>query len=109
MTHWGISVVAEAVYVPYPGTLNFSRIARASIHLAISSVLFPFALWRDDHQKSFFLYCAGIDECASNPCQHDGVCTDMTYDYRCSCAEGYTGVDCQTGKICVWMIGLLEY
>ncbi|VDI70405.1 Notch, partial [Mytilus galloprovincialis] len=37
-----------------------------------------------------------IDECASNPCQNGGTCTDMLNDYSCSCSPGYSDKNCQT-------------
>lgn len=45
----------------------------------------------------------GVDECASDPCQHGGTCIDGHLSYECTCAGGYTGNVCETGKlfICV--------
>jgi hypothetical protein len=40
-----------------------------------------------------------VDECASFPCQHGGTCTDKLNDFTCSCAQGYTGKMCETGKV----------
>lgn len=46
----------------------------------------------------FLLYIiTEIDECASNPCQNGGTCTDMLNDYSCSCSPGYSDKNCQTG------------
>ena len=36
-----------------------------------------------------------INECASNPCQNGGVCTDGVNGYTCGCVAGYTGAQCQ--------------
>ncbi|KAM4045094.1 vitamin K-dependent protein Z-like [Anomaloglossus baeobatrachus] len=33
--------------------------------------------------------------CSSGPCQNEGVCTDSIRSYTCTCAEGYTGKNCQ--------------
>lgn len=41
----------------------------------------------------------GVDECASDPCQHGGTCTDGHLSYKCTCADGYTGTVCETGKL----------
>lgn len=55
-----------------------------------------------------FLYChwliqikiniSDIDECASNPCQNNGTCNDHINQYNCTCVEGYSGYQCQTGN-----------
>ena len=39
-----------------------------------------------------------INDCSPNPCQNGGTCTDQVNNYTCSCAAGYTGKICQTGK-----------
>ena len=40
-----------------------------------------------------------IDECAPNSCQNGGTCADAVNSYTCTCVAGYTGYDCETGKI----------
>lgn len=39
-----------------------------------------------------------IDECASSPCIH-GNCSNEYLHYMCTCEPGYTGVNCEIGKI----------
>lgn len=46
------------------------------------------------------LFSLDIDECADNPCQYGGNCTDGINNYSCSCVPGYTGINCSTGKKC---------
>ncbi len=48
--------------------------------------------------KAHCVYCLDVDECASNPCQNGAECVDGTNKYTCTCAAGYTGENCQTGK-----------
>ena len=36
-----------------------------------------------------------INECASNPCQNNGVCISGFESYTCKCQSGYSGVNCQ--------------
>ncbi|KXJ04239.1 Fibropellin-1, partial [Exaiptasia diaphana] len=31
-----------------------------------------------------------------NPCQNNGVCTDLINDYSCACKPGWTGKQCDT-------------
>ena len=42
-------------------------------------------------------YIVDIDECASNPCQNAGTCTDAVDGYTCGCVAGYNGDNCETG------------
>ena len=39
-----------------------------------------------------------INECASDPCQNNGSCTDMVNAYECSCEAGYNGTHCENGN-----------
>ena len=36
-----------------------------------------------------------IDDCASNPCENNGLCVDEVNGYSCVCETGYTGKNCQ--------------
>ena len=36
-----------------------------------------------------------ISECDSDPCENGGNCTDDVNGYTCSCANGWTGSECQ--------------
>ena len=38
------------------------------------------------------------DDCSSNPCMNNGVCADGIDTFSCTCAAGYEGEDCSTGK-----------
>jgi len=44
--------------------------------------------------------CSDIDECAGNPCQNGGVCTNGINSYTCTCAAGYLGDDCSDVDEC---------
>ena len=39
-----------------------------------------------------------INECESEPCQNNGICTQGVNDYTCDCASGYAAVNCEIGK-----------
>ena len=40
--------------------------------------------------------CVDIDDCASDPCQNGGTCTDKVNAFSCACASGYEGDTCET-------------
>ena len=42
-----------------------------------------------------------IEECASAPCHNNGSCMDLRNGYNCSCKPGYTGVNCEKGKLVI--------
>ena len=41
-----------------------------------------------------------IDDCADQPCQNGGICTDAVNNYTCNCIRtaGYTGKNCSVGE-----------
>ena len=45
-----------------------------------------------------FIRFAEINECDFSPCMHGGTCKDLSADYNCTCAPGYTGKNCSVGK-----------
>ena len=51
-----------------------------------------------------FTYIPDIDECVSRPCKHGGICNDELNKYTCTCANGYTGISCETGKLFVYVM-----
>ena len=46
---------------------------------------------------SFFIFCSvsAVDHCYSNPCKNSGTCQNLTDSYRCQCATGFTGANCE--------------
>jgi hypothetical protein len=55
-----------------------------------------------------YLLFAEIDECSSNPCQHEGTCTDYVNAFQCSCKAGYKGNVCQTSKS-IFLTHIIQY
>ena len=35
-----------------------------------------------------------IDDCQLSPCQNGGLCNDEIDAYNCTCAHGWSGVNC---------------
>ena len=46
---------------------------------------------------TLFFLLTEINECLSSPCMNDATCTDNVNSYTCTCADGYTGTNCETG------------
>ena len=46
----------------------------------------------------FFTLKTDIDDCASHPCKYKGTCTDRQNGFRCSCAPGFSGPQCEIGN-----------
>lgn len=42
-------------------------------------------------------FLTDYDECQSNPCQHAGICINLSGGFVCVCAAGFTGSVCETG------------
>jgi len=36
-----------------------------------------------------------LNECLSNPCQNGGQCRDQVGTYKCQCAPGFLGRNCE--------------
>ena len=39
------------------------------------------------------------DDCASSPCKNGGICHDKFADYSCGCPDGWSGKNCEIGKM----------
>ena len=40
-----------------------------------------------------------VNECESSPCIHGGTCTDRLGGFDCECPQGYSGRQCELGKV----------
>ncbi len=61
-----------------------------------------------NHWYKLWFQSSVSGRCEPNPCQHGGTCTDGV----CTCAEGYSGDFCETGKCymvynALWLLCLL--
>ncbi|XP_057801208.1 wall-associated receptor kinase 2-like [Salvia miltiorrhiza] len=45
--------------------------------------------------------CTDIDECRGNPCDPNGICTNLGGSYSCSCRKGFRGDGVKDGKGCI--------
>ena len=57
----------------------------------------------------FYIYI-DFDECGSSPCVN-GTCKDLVNNYRCTCMPGYSGRNCEIGKLInlpnIWQIQIM--
>ena len=53
---------------------------------------------------TFYVYLSDIDACPDYQCQNNATYVDLPEAgaYNCSCAAGYTGLLCETGRHCFW-------
>ena len=49
---------------------------------------------------TFPIHILDIDECASSPCQNNGLCVNLRNRYRCLCPMPYIGRRCEIGEEC---------
>ena len=40
------------------------------------------------------------EQCSYNPCFNGGMCVKQGENFKCVCADGYTGLVCQGGEEC---------
>ena len=45
-----------------------------------------------------FLSFSDLDSCINNPCLNGGQCNDGAFSFTCTCAEGFQGELCASGK-----------
>ena len=46
-----------------------------------------------------------VQICSNNVCMNGGICANQTGGYMCTCAAGYTGVNCETSEY-LWLLPL---
>ena len=42
--------------------------------------------------------CSDIDDCTPDPCMNGATCVNGVDSFNCTCAAGYTGNTCETGR-----------
>ena len=52
-------------------------------------------MFLNDNQLNCDTNVSDVDECASRPCQNGGQCVDGVNEYTCTCAAGYSGINCE--------------
>ena len=54
--------------------------------------------------NSHCILCSETDECMSSPCRNGGRCTDLVDGYSCTCVDGYSGPNCDSGETAMFII-----
>lgn len=53
------------------------------------------------------VFISDINECSTNPCQHNATCQDLVNGYKCVCPPGYTDKTCSKGKSLAVLLSLI--
>ena len=64
----------------------------------LKRLLFGYFSFASIGEYLLFIYKSDIDDCAEQPCQNGGNCTDEVNDFGCDCVAGYTGKNCSIGE-----------
>ena len=48
---------------------------------------------------SLICLSSDINDCSNEPCKNGGTCTDGVDSYTCTCDAGYTGKNCEIGRL----------
>ena len=51
-----------------------------------------------ENTVKFSFYALDIDDCATNPCQNGGMCTDRVESYNYTCVAGFKGANCEISE-----------
>ena len=116
-THFTQRNVCDDIWISKQLFLGLIWSSHSIVQLA-ENIVFPMKLWKwnfADHYKlvkkdrfpSLIIYWkqfADIDECASEPCMNAALCADSVNEWDCTCLDGFTGTQCETG---MWNIYIL--
>ena len=95
-TWWHCILLLIALCFIVPPVQFISRKAFLAEHNEIGVMLVEFKL------NCLSLFSTDINECGSSPCQNGATCNELGNRYTCTCASGYTGVNCELGKSMLW-------
>ena len=90
--------------VSFPFPVAFSYVGKAATANRVSSYICVYAAL-----NSLLLYYytyIDVNECSSDPCQNGGTCTDGVASYTCACSSGFSGTDCETSTILIYLVVL---
>ena len=79
---------------PFAFIAIFSQFMSGFKRLANSS---HFQLYQSSLIQAF-VFCI-VTHCHSNPCKNGGKCLSDLNSYSCLCDAGYTGTNCEKGKV----------
>ncbi len=59
---------------------------------------FKFDMCNLMYNMFFVIFITETNECASNPCNNGGTCTDGLNQFTCTCVPGWSGIACEISK-----------
>ena len=78
---------------------NLTSLTRTNCRASCSRLQLVLVILRNSYTQGLLLLSVVINYCESSPCANGGSCEPIFNGYNCHCPPGYTGDNCQDGKL----------
>lgn len=83
--------------VPLVGLESTAQMVILFYKFKRNSTFFLFIVVNSNEMQNKYAFFVDIDECRTNPCKNGATCLNTYGSYICTCALGWTGVNCESG------------